>query len=93
VKQVTDSISSLFVNENKGIYKSKALTGLSSIQILKFFGFAKNDSIKITFQNDSLLTEKLIFPKEMKDDERVKISPQNLTFIRENKNKIFEKIF
>ena len=65
VKQVTDSISSLFVNENKGIYKSKALTGLSSIQILKFFGFAKNDSIKITFQNDSLLTEKLIFPKEM----------------------------
>ena len=91
VKQVTDSISSLFVNENKGIYKSKALTGLSSIQILKFFGFAKNDSIKITFQNDSLLTEKLIFPKEMKDDERVKISPQNLTFIRENKNKIFEK--
>ena len=26
--------------------------------------------LKITFQNDSLLTEKLIFPKEMKDDEK-----------------------
>ena len=91
IKKVTDSISSLFVNENKAIYKSKSLTGLHSTQLLRFFGFAKNDSIKITFQNSNLLTEKTLLPEEIKDDDKIKINPQNITFIRENKKKIFEK--
>jgi len=91
IKTVTDSLSTLFPNENLGIFRNRIPEILPLSQVLKNFGFSKTDAIKIKFEKDGKISEKTILPSAITKENRVKITPKNLTFVQESKKKYFEK--
>lgn len=91
IKTVTDSLSTLFPNENSGIFRNRIPELLPSNQSLKNFGFSKTDAVKIKFEKDGKISEKTVIPSVITKENRVKITPKNLTFAKENKRKYFEK--
>jgi Periplasmic protease len=91
IKTVTDSLSTLFPNENSGIFRNRIPEILACNQTLKNFGFSKTDAVKIKYEKNGKISEKIIFPSVITKENRVKITPKNLTFVQENKKKYFEK--
>lgn len=91
IKTVTDSLSTLFPNENSGIFRNRIPEILPFNQALKNFGFSKTDALKIKYEKDGKISEKIITPSVITKESRVKISPKTLTFAQENKRKYFEK--
>ena len=91
IKIVKDSLSTLFPNENSGIFRNRIPELLPLNQVLKNFGFSKTYAVKIKFEKDGKTSEKTILPSAITKENRVKITPKFLTFIQENKKKYFEK--
>jgi len=91
IKTVTDSLSTLFPNENSGIFRNRIPELLPLNQVLKNFGFSKTDAVKIKFEKDGKIYEKNILPSAITKENRVKITPKTLTFVQENKKKYYDK--
>ncbi|WP_027383518.1 S41 family peptidase [Epilithonimonas caeni] len=91
IKTVTDSLSTLFPNENSGIFRNRIPEILPYNQTLKNFGFSKTDAVKIKYEKDGKISEKTVFPSAITKQNRVRITPKTLTFVQENKRKYFEK--
>lgn len=91
IKTVTDSLSTLFPNENSGIFRNRIPEILPLNQVLRNFGFSKTDTVKIKYEKDGKIAEKPVFPSTITKENRVRIKPKTLTFVQENKRKYFEK--
>ena len=91
IKTVTDSLSTLIAHENDAIVKARLPNLVSSIEILNYFGFANDDTIKVKFQDGKNFIEKKLSASKIRKSEKVTINPPQNTFVRENKKKIFEK--
>jgi len=91
IKTITDSLSTLFPNENLGIFRTRIPEILPFNQALKNFGFSKADDVKIKYEKDGKISEKTVIPSVITKENRVKITLKALTFAQENKRKYFEK--
>jgi len=91
IKTITDSLSTLFPNENSGIFRNRIPEILPLNQVLRNFGFSKTDAVKIKYEKDGKIAEKTVFPSIITKENRVRITPKTLTFVQENKKKYFEK--
>jgi C-terminal processing protease CtpA/Prc len=91
VNVILDSISKTFNIDNSGMRKTLPIGYLGKTQVLKHYGFNKNNSINIQFENEGKSDEKSVILTSNTKDNMSVINPKSKSFLRENKRKYFEK--
>lgn len=86
INTVIDSLSTLFAIDNQAMVKLLIPQTIPSIQILKHFGFANQNEVKLGLDKHKTY---ILKPSLMNRNNRISFKPDSLAFCTKNENKVF----
>ena len=89
LKQFSDSLSTIFVRENQAIVKKTIPNLIVQTQLLKFFGFEKNQKYTLQCSDNQNIKEKELIPENFLKTSQISVKPKNISFLWKNENKYF----
>lgn len=89
IKRISDSLSTVFVGENKAIIKKTIPNLIIQAQLLKYFGFEKDKKYTIQYSDNQKVKEKELTPENFFKTNQISVKPKNISFLWKNENEYF----
>lgn len=94
LERITDSLSTLFTIDNHAIVKYSVPKMIPAVQVLEYFGFAKNQEIELGLKDLSGETKNYIIkPAELNKQNRERYKPDSLALCYQDEKAFFTDYF
>lgn len=89
IKQISDSLSTLFTKDNEAIVHENVPRLLIDYELLNYFGFSKDNTYKVTYTDGNKNFEEILLPEIPSKDNSIGLKTKNTPFYLQNAKQFF----